>query len=246
MKTSPDQIGSFCVKNDKPKIGCGQSCGDDEYCSLADGTGVTENFYYPTTSEQVYWSTDVESEAVTAVCPFNANIDNLFPSLYTAQLSNSIQRYNTPFCTCRKRLTPMSTCQLTHNYRSNLDIIFLPESSHHLIEGANAEYKLKHRNVEHIDIGCPRDQICVAAPENGFKNNWGKCANHGENIAKTVKLPLDQNVIGFEVYDPKKHDWNKKIPSFTEIDYPKNSIAVFQEYRFDLKGNDNMKPNYKI
>jgi hypothetical protein len=58
MKTSADQSGGICVKNEHPKVGCGQFCDDDEYCSVADGSDVSSNYFDPSSPEQLAWSHD--------------------------------------------------------------------------------------------------------------------------------------------------------------------------------------------
>jgi len=244
MKTSADQNGGICVKNEHPKVGCGQSCADDEYCSVAEGFEVTENYYHPSSPEQIAWSSDT----VTAVCPFHANLDGLQPTLASQSLRNSIQRYNTPFCTCKKRLKPNSFCQLNHQ-RLNLDVLFIPTSSHNLIADSVGEYKFKHRNVEHVDVGCSSGHICMAPKKsnNFIDDSWGKCAKDGEITKKAIdSIALDK--FKFESYDH-----NLEIPTFTVSDYENIFNELSQNYRFDIveneqlfQGNTNMlQPNYK-
>jgi hypothetical protein len=68
-----------------------------------------------------------------------------------------------------------------------LDVLFIPRSSHNLIADSEDEYRFNHRDVEHIDVGCSRDRICMAREKaNNFfdypYDSVGKCVKKGEKF----------------------------------------------------------------
>jgi hypothetical protein len=181
------------------KVGCGNGCPGDEYCAMTSSIDVARGKFSPHTVSEVAWPAAPRDNIVTVICPLLGNVARWSGQPLVA--SPPFRRYDTPFCTCKKRLAEGSECQYSFDghgkYR--LDLVVDPELPPNInpilvVDSElppNLNPELRSRR---IDVGCEQNHVCKREQSNAsipnrhkgismisIGSDYGVCRQHVQN-----------------------------------------------------------------
>merc|ERR1712098_903158 len=129
---------------------------------------------------------------VTVICPLLGNVARWSKQALLAY--PPFRRYDTPFCTCKKRLKEGSDCQYSFDRHGHyrLDLVVDPELSSNEFPHPKLNTELHSRR---IDVGCAQNHVCKRTQSGSSMISAGSETSAIASKKESVKMEFKKRLL---------------------------------------------------